>query len=195
MEDEPSFKHLRNIAAGRPVIFKEPRELAAAAMAYFKYTDQETKWDKQNWAGKDGKEVVVKVKSPYTKYGLVAHMGIDMSTFDNYKSNYKNNKESMSKNECKIALQFFRLAIHIEAIIRNKQIAGALTGHYQQNIVARLNGLVDRQDVTSNDKEINTLGGVKVELPEGMTLQQSPKIEDAEIIEDKPALTVKKRTA
>ncbi len=45
----------------------------------------------------------------------------------------------------------------IKEEIRNDQVEGALVGQYQQNIVARLNALTEKTDVTSNGENINEI--------------------------------------
>lgn len=45
----------------------------------------------------------------------------------------------------------------IKEEIRNDQIEGALVGQYQQNIVARLNGLTEKTDVTTGGDKINEI--------------------------------------
>lgn len=42
----------------------------------------------------------------------------------------------------------------IERVIRENQISGAAVGIYRENLVARLNGLTDRKDVTSAGKRV-----------------------------------------
>jgi hypothetical protein len=47
--------------------------------------------------------------------------------------------------------------MRIKEEIRNDQIEGAIVGQYNNNIVARLNGLKENSDVTTNGKEINEI--------------------------------------
>ena len=42
----------------------------------------------------------------------------------------------------------------VERVIRDQQVSGAMVGLYRENIVARLNGITDRQDITSDGKRI-----------------------------------------
>lgn len=58
------------------------------------------------------------------------------------------------------------IVTRIKEEIRNDQIEGALVGQYQQNIVARLNGLTEKQDVTTNGKDINEIK-VNIVKPSG----------------------------
>ena len=42
----------------------------------------------------------------------------------------------------------------VERVIRDQQVSGAMVGLYKENIVSRLNGITDRQDITSGGKRI-----------------------------------------
>jgi hypothetical protein len=52
---------------------------------------------------------------------------------------------------------FISIVTRIKEEIRNDQVEGALVGQYQQNIVARLNALTEKTDVTSNGENINEI--------------------------------------
>lgn len=52
---------------------------------------------------------------------------------------------------------FVSIVTRIKEEIRNDQVEGALVGQYQQNIVARLNNLTEKTDVTSNGENINEI--------------------------------------
>jgi len=53
--------------------------------------------------------------------------------------------------------EYVTIITHIKDEIRQDQIEGALVGQYQQNIVARLNGLTEKTDVTTNGKDLNEI--------------------------------------
>lgn len=42
----------------------------------------------------------------------------------------------------------------VERVIRDQQVSGAMVGLYKENIVSRINGITDRQDITSDGKRI-----------------------------------------
>ena len=50
--------------------------------------------------------------------------------------------------------EFFSVTTRARTAFTNSQIEGALIGAYNPNIVARLQGLADHQDVTTNGKDI-----------------------------------------
>lgn len=99
--------------------------------------------------------------------------------------NIRGKAEELAQKDKKFSAVF----VILEQVIRDQQTLGAMTFHYNGNLVSRLNGYTDRQDVTSGGKEIKRLTSVQVELPEGMKLEQY--IEDAEIIEDSPLEVIK----
>jgi hypothetical protein len=76
-------------------------------------------------------------------------------------------KSYCNKNGCDINRYFYNvdgqynefvsIVTRVKEEIRQDQIEGALVGQYQQNIVARLNGLTEKSDVTTNGREINDI--------------------------------------
>lgn len=52
---------------------------------------------------------------------------------------------------------YVSIVTRIKEEIRNDQIEGALVGQYQQNIVARLNGLTEKTDVTTQGERISEI--------------------------------------
>lgn len=186
--NDPYLKALRSY--GRPPIFKNPRELAIKIQEYFKYCIQDTSWNQQNWVGKDGKEVVKNIKTPFTMQGLRAFIPLTREAWKDYK-NKGDNIEELSPEDSKIAKEFSLLCAYTEEIVARQQLEGAATGMYSHHLIGKLQGLTEKTDITSLGEKINSLGGVKVELPEGINVNQ---IEDAQIVEDTP-LTIKKNIA
>jgi len=50
----------------------------------------------------------------------------------------------------------------VKSIIREDQIEGAMLGDYNSNITARVQGLTEKTDVTTNGQEIG--GKIEVEI-------------------------------
>ena len=122
---------------GCDAIFSTPEILESACEEYFKATDERNDWDGQNWVGKDGEEVVVKKKVPYSLKGLCVFLGVSSRYFNEFKNTdtFKNNKD------------FIEVYTRIEDIIQTQQIDGSMIGYYNASLTARLNGLVDKQEV------------------------------------------------
>jgi len=129
---------------GRDAIFSTPEILESACEEYFKATDERNDWDGQNWVGKDGEEVVVKKKVPYSLKGLCVFLGVSSHYFSEFKKSetFKSNKD------------FLEVYTRIEDIIQTQQIDGSMMGYYNASLTARLNGLVDKTDMTSGGEPL-----------------------------------------
>ena len=129
---------------GRDAIFTSPEILEEEANKYFEETDSRDDWDGQNWVGKDGEEVVVKKKVPYSLKGLCVFLGVSSHYFSEFKKSetFKSNKD------------FLEVYTRVEDIIQTQQIDGSMMGYYNASLTARLNGLVDKTDMTSGGEPI-----------------------------------------
>ena len=67
---------------GRDAIFTSPEILESACEEYFKATDERNDWDGQDWVGKDGEEVVVEKRVPYSIKGLCVFLGVSSHYFN-----------------------------------------------------------------------------------------------------------------
>ena len=72
---------------------------------------------------------------PMTQYGLAAHMGIGLSTLKDYGS--RDEYSAMYKRIC--------------SIMTAHNVDGASSGDMNGNIISRIEGLADKQDMTSSD--------------------------------------------
>lgn len=150
---------------GRKPVFNDPEQLIDACNAYFEFIDktplQEEVMVRTNWteykADPDNPGKTIKIvhghakeslskKRPYTIDGLCIHMGIGVSTFYDYEK-----KDGFSE-----------IVTHIRTICRNQKFEGAAAGFFQQNIVARDLGLIDRKDHTTKGKRIS--GKIEVNI-------------------------------
>lgn len=125
--------------SGRDAIFTDPQVLKNSIQEYFEVTNDRDDWDGQNWVGKDGEEVVVKKRVPFSLKGLCIFLGVSSHYFSEFKKSqtFKNNPE------------FLEVYTWAEDVIQTQQIDGGLLGYYNPSLTARLNGLTDRQDITS----------------------------------------------
>ena len=129
---------------GCDAIFSTPEILESECEEYFKATDERNDWDGQNWVGKDGEEVVVKKKVPYSLKGLCVFLGVSSHYFSEFKKSetFKSNKD------------FLEVYTRVEDIIQTQQIDGSMMGYYNASLTARLNGLVDKTDMTSGGEPL-----------------------------------------
>ena len=125
---------------GRPVAIETPEEFESKAMDYIQ-------WVKDNPVMKTVTTAfqgeITYEKVPHTRgmtqFGLAAHMGIGLRTLHDYK-----NKPDFS-----------HIYDEVMTIIKSWNADLALTGEINQALVARLDGHVDSQDITTNGESIN----------------------------------------
>lgn len=122
--------------AGRKRKFKTPKELWEAACDYFDWAD-ETPVVTQNTFHASGliTKANVEHKRAFTLKEMCIHIKLDYSNYTRYR------KEDKFKDVCEA----------IDSIIYSQKFAGAAAGIFNQTIIARDLGLVDRKDLSSED--------------------------------------------
>lgn len=126
---------------GRPLLFSSPQLLWEAAEEYFTYCDN-TPVLVKDWVGKDAMPVKREKPMPYSLNGF--RLYVDASK--NWWSEFRKAREA-EKDE-----DFLGVISRIEDICYTQQYNGAVTGLYQQNIVARSLGLVEQSVVDAKVK-------------------------------------------
>jgi len=124
---------------GRDKIFATPEAFWKIALEYFEICDTGSTLslvDTIKSGDNAGTVFEVPVKRPYSIEELCVYCNISRQTFLNYEKdeNYK---------------EFFEVFARVRDIIRGNQITGALAGAYKENIVARINGIGDRQNIVN----------------------------------------------
>ena len=144
-----TFERLRK-NKGMPRKFTR-EEFIELAISYFESVDNDRSWDKIDFKGKDVDEVTYPVKAPYTLCGLCVYLGVSETYLNNLSDKLqKDNEED----------QAFRVVIQeIKAIVKNNQVTGAMTGHYNSNLTARLNSISENVK-----EEVKTSGEIKVDF-------------------------------
>jgi hypothetical protein len=121
-------------------IFKTPEELLKVWNDYKKdIQEQEAKWVKVQYVGKDGDRVTDPVKIPYTLEGLKRYcwdkeIGDISSYFTNDRQLYND---------------FTIICSRIKNEIREHQIIGGMNGFFNPSITQRLNGLTDKTETNT----------------------------------------------
>lgn len=108
---------------------------------------------------KDCKSRIRRIPKATVK-GVVYEDHIPPLTIDGFKTYCNKNKCDINNywnNVRDSYSEFATIVTRIKEEIRNDQIEGAIVGQYNNNIVARLNGLKENSDVTTNGKEINEI--------------------------------------
>jgi len=133
-----------------------PEKLMLTANEYFQWCLDNPFKDQQlfHYQGQVTKENANKMR-PFTLQGFCNFAEIVLQTFLNYE-----------KSENK---DFIEVTTRIRGIIENQQFEGAAAGFLNPNIIARKLGLSDRQDHTTNGKEI-TAQPIEIVLPDGKSL-------------------------
>lgn len=121
----------RRATHGRELLFSSGELLWQAAVEYFEMCD-ELNHEQDDWVGKDAEHVIRKKSHPYTLIGFCRFVGASESWFKNFRKN-----ENLDDN-------FLSVITRIEQTIYEQQYSGAVTGIYQQNIIARALGLSDK---------------------------------------------------
>lgn len=134
----------RRAKSGRDAIFKTPQQLWDSCIEYFKMMDAREDWNGQDWVGKDGLEVELQKRIPYTITGLCMFLGVSSKYFNDFKKS----QTYLSDPE------FTEVYTRIEDIIKTQQIEGAMLGYYNPSLTARLNGITEKTDITSGGEAI-----------------------------------------
>ena len=119
-------------------IFKTPEELLKVWNEYKEdVEEQECKWQKIQYVGKDGERVSDPVKIPYTLEGLKRYCwDKEVGTIQHY----FDNTDGMYDDFCVICSR-------IKNEIREHQIIGGMNGFFNASITQRLNGLADKKEL------------------------------------------------
>lgn len=94
----------------------------------------------------------VPIKRPYTIQGLTTFLGVSEGYLRSSKAQLS--AKVLIGEGTEIDEGLIDAIEWAEQIIRTQHFEGGLTGEYSQQLVARLHGLVDRQDVTSDGEAI-----------------------------------------
>lgn len=100
----------------------------------------------QDYVGKDGDMVYREKERPLTMEG-----------FENYCYREVGCVEQYFKNQAKLYDNYIPICLHIRKSIRQNQIEGGMAGIYNPSITQRLNNLVERTDITSNEETITEI--------------------------------------
>ena len=122
-------------------IFKTPDDLLKVWNEYkADVEEQELKWLKVQYVGKEGERVADPVKIPYTLEGLKRYCwDKEIGCIEQYFTNQDN-----------IYTDFIGICSRIKNEIREHQIIGGMNGFFNASITQRLNGLADKKEISDN---------------------------------------------
>ncbi|UYL86056.1 terminase small subunit [Acinetobacter phage vB_AbaM_BP10] len=120
---------------GRPKSFESPEQFQEKAFEYIEWVKNNPvmKTITASFQGSISYEKVPHAR-PMTQYGLAAHMGVGLSTLKDYGA--KDEFSAIFKRIC--------------AIMTAHNVDGATSGDMNGNIVSRIEGLAEKQEVVSN---------------------------------------------
>lgn len=142
---------------GQPPLFKDPKELWDAAIAYFTWSEENPIQCAEK-ASSDGQAHTLDIPRPrpWTIGGLVCFLGIARRTWDNYRERE----------------EFLPVILHLEEAMRTQKFELAAVGVLNANLISRDLGLADRQKVgiggdPDNDTPVNIVltGRIDTEQP------------------------------
>lgn len=139
----------RRSGMGRPLLFSSPLLLWEEACNYFADCDANP-IEIKDWVGKDATPVTREKPLPYTLAGLCIWVGASRNWWKEFRSAREADKDE----------DFLAVISRIDDIIFTQQYNGAAGGLYQQNIVARALGLVEKSDAAV---KLDVKGQVKTE--------------------------------
>lgn len=141
----------RRAKHGPDVLFGDPAKLWEAAVNYFEYVD-ENPWEDEKVFVNQG--IVTRAseyrKQVYTMAGLQLFLGVSGVYFYQLKERVKTPGSQLDKGLAKVIEA-------IELVIYSQKYAGATSGFFNANIIARDLGLKDATDVTTGGQPFQSV--------------------------------------
>ena len=142
---------------GRPKKYT-PDELIDKINKWIEIT-KKSFWEKEDFikSGPDaGTKVYLKTATPFLIQDLCLFLGVNIEYFNDLEKSLDNDQNAENRKE------FSRIITHVRNVITNQKLQGATVGAYNPMIVARIEGLKDKQDITSNDKDIQGIASITI---------------------------------
>lgn len=128
---------------GRDKLFATPELLWEAAKEYFEWCDNNPVL-KEDYVGKDADRVERQLQRPYTISGLCIYLDASRHWWNEFRAN--------------ATKDFLEVITRIDEIIYSQKFDGAAVGVFNQSIIARDLGLVDK-------KEVENTGNIILNVP------------------------------
>ena len=135
-------------------LFKTPEEIKKVWEDYKEDVKEQSKeWLKVQYVGKEGERKEDPQKIPYTFEGFKRFCRLHYGEIEQYFTNQDDYYND-----------FIGICRAIKEEIRENQIIGGLLGFYNPSITQRLNGLVDKTDLTSKGDALSVPSVVNVQI-------------------------------
>jgi hypothetical protein len=162
----------------RKKAFATPQIFLDKAFEYFKFTDEnffyrieQAKKIPDGLVMPDGRVVPgdplieLPVRRPYTEGGLCVFCGVNPRWLSTFEQKHRN--QGMTTGVEERDNLWLDAIDYVKGVIRNQQYEGAAAGFFKENIVGRMIGLADKQEIETtviDKKEYFEIGGKKFEL-------------------------------
>lgn len=133
---------------GRDKLFATPDLLLKAATEYFNYCDK-TPILKEDFVGGFATRVFRELPRPYTVAGFCLYVGASRQWWNAAKKAAENEKTEAGAD-------FLEVFTRIEDMIYNQKFEGAAVGVFNQSIIARDLGLVDKREIEQTTIVVET---------------------------------------
>lgn len=137
-------------------LFTDPKVLEEELDKYLDLTSQRYKETTQASAGK---LVTIKHPVPPTLKGFCLFLGVHSQYVKDFERKMESITDPQTRKDFGVVLSRIREAIEVD------QVEGGLAGVYNPGLTARLNGIKDQTDITSNNKEIKGISAIIYETP------------------------------
>lgn len=154
-----SYWMLRN-KHGRDKLFSTPELMWESATEYFEWCDNNCV-EKEDYVGKDADRVVRQLPRPYSLSGLCVYLDCGVNFFNQF--------EKSLDLETDTGKGFSLILSRIRGVIASQQFDGATSGIFNANIIARVQGLTDKSDITTAGEKIQGTN-LTITTPEGKNI-------------------------
>lgn len=130
---------------GKHKYIETPEKMYELFLAYKKEVKDNPR-KKHTFVGKDGNSEYELLERPLTIEGFKCYCYDLIGCVEQY-----------FKNQDNLYTEYIPICSRIKENIRRDQIEGGMVGQYNPSITQRLNGLTDKQDVTTNGQSISSI--------------------------------------
>lgn len=142
---------------GRDKLFATPELMWEAATEYFNWCDTNPwiKFEPIKSGDMCGQLVEIPTAIPYTMEGLCGYLDCNKAYFSQFEAAIADKEDDISKD-------FSKVITRIRETLYQQKFTGASVGAFNASIIARDLGLTDKQDLTTNGKDVNNVLEIRV---------------------------------
>ena len=144
---------------GRPKKLNSPDEVWDLFQGYLKWAS-DNPIRKMVFVGKDGNKDYELIDRPLSIFGFEMYCFENEVTISHYLENTNKSYED-----------FCTISMRVKNYIKEQQVSGGMSGLYNANLTARLNGLTDKQE-TKVTGEVGIFKSLDIDVPENNSSKQ-----------------------